>query len=74
MATSLKATVHTRSHTQLAKVSFYIRDFREAWDVQVREIVQGRKELGLNATTAGDVVLSYGYRRQKENGTETTFS
>lgn len=65
MTAAFKTAVNTGSETQLTKVTLYIGDIREAWDVQVREIAQGREELWL-IPTAEPVVLSWRGRDRKE--------
>ena len=65
MTAAFKTAVNTGSDTQLTKVTLYIGDVREAWDVQVREIAQGREELGL-VPTAEHVVLNWRARDRKE--------
>ena len=45
MTAAFKTAVNTGSDTQLTKVTLYIGDIGKAWDVQVREIAQGREEL-----------------------------
>ena len=65
MTAAFKAAVNTGSETQLTKVALHIGDIGKAWDVQVREIAQGREELGL-IPTAEHVVLSWTTRDRKE--------
>lgn len=70
MSTAFKPAVNTGSDTQLTKVTPYVGDIGKAWDVQVREIAQGREELG-TIPTAEHVVLSWrtGNRKEERRGT-----
>ena len=70
MTTAFKTAVDTGSDTQLTKVTLYIGDIGKAWDVQVREIAQGREELGL-IPTAEHVVLSWRTGNRKDESRRT---
>ena len=65
MTAAFKTAVNTGSDTQLTKVTLNIGDIGKAWDVQVREIAQGREELG-TIPTAEHVMLNWRTRDRKE--------
>lgn len=69
MTAAFKAAVNTGSDTQLTKVTLYIGDIGKAWDVQVREIAQGREELGLIPTA--EHVLSWTTGNRKDESRRT---